>query len=334
MYKNLIKISAILVLQLLLINGVSAQNASYGVSARSEIYNFPSITISDTQFLQGNDQGKSVTISGILRYPPTPTKVSNKLPVIVLVHGSSGIGANIDYWSNHFLEKGYATFNLDSFTGRDLKIVGPNQALLGRLNMIIDTYRVLEVLKKNPRVDTNKIVLMGFSRGGQATLFASVRRFNQLWNQSGLEFAAHIPFYADCATQYIGDEITTGKPIRMHHGKADDYNPLANCLIYLDRLKANHQDVQLNVYDFGPHAFDSPIGKSPPAVSQNAQTVRNCKIRENSPGQLINLATNAVFQYTDACVERNPHVGADKEATMAAGIKIDQFLQDLFTASK
>ena len=304
---------------------------SYGVSSRSEIYSIPSLTISDSQFLLGDKQGKAVSVGGILRYPPNPTKISSKLPVVVLVHGSSGIGANLDYWSNTFLAQGYATFNLDSFTGRGLKVLGPNQAQLGRLNMILDTYRILDILKSNPLIDSKKIVLMGFSRGGQATLFASNKRFHQLWNQSGIEFAAYIPFYADCSTQYIGDNITTGKPIRLHHGIADDYNPVTSCRTYVERLKANNQDVLLNEYPFGPHAFDSPIGKNPPVPSTNAQTVRNCVIKEESPGQLINAATGKLFQYTDACVERNPNVGSDVEATKIATQKIAQFLEGLFS---
>ncbi len=310
---------------------VSVTPPSYGVSARSEIYAIPTLTISDSQFLQGDSQGKAVTVGGILRYPPNPTKVSSKLPVVVLVHGSSGIGANLDYWSNTFLAQGYATFNLDSFTGRGLKVVGPNQAQLGRLNMIIDAYRMLEILKANPQIDSSKIVMMGFSRGGQATLFASNQRFHQLWNKSGIEFAAYIPFYADCSTQYIGDDTTTGKPIRMYHGIADDYNPVVPCRAYVARLKAKNQDVELNEFPFGPHAFDSPIGKNPPVPSTNAQTVRNCKIKEESTGQLINLATGKLFQYADTCVERNPHVGSDVEATKIATQKISQFLESLFS---
>ena len=72
---------------------------------RSEIYSIPSLTISDKQFLLGDKNGKEVTVNGILRFPPKP--VSQKIPVVFLVHGSSGMGANIDYWSNHFLGQGY-----------------------------------------------------------------------------------------------------------------------------------------------------------------------------------------------------------------------------------
>ena len=61
----------------------------------------------------------------------------------------------------------------------------------------MDIYGALAILAKHPRVDPQRIVLMGFSRGGQAALFASEQRFHKLWNKSGVEFAAYIPLYPD-----------------------------------------------------------------------------------------------------------------------------------------
>lgn len=299
-----------------------------GIAVRSEIYSIPSLTLSDKQFLLGDKNAKEVTVGGILRFPPSP--VSTKIPVIFLLHGSSGIGPNVDYWSNHFLAKGYATFSLDAFTGRGLTVVGPNQASLGRLNMILDSFRALEILSKHPRLDSGKFVMMGFSRGGQTALFSSLQRFNDTWNKSGVYFAAHIPFYADCGTSYIGDDKTTGQPIQMHHGKADDYNPLLSCNSYVDKLKASGQNVELNVYDFAPHAFDSPLGTIPPSISKDSQTVRNCRIIETTKGVLINADTQVEFKYSDSCVNLNPHVGKDEDATLKAAEKIDIFLAKLF----
>lgn len=295
---------------------------------RSEIYAVPSLTISDKQFLEGDKGGKEVTVGGILRFPQKP--VSPKMPVVFLVHGSSGMGPNIDYWSNHFLGQGYATFSVDGFTGRGLTTVGPDQALLGRLNLILDSYRAMEVLAKHPRLDSNKFVMMGFSRGGQATLFASLARFNTMWNKSGTVFAAHIPFYADCVTSYIGDDKTTGKPIQLHHGITDDYNPIAACKAYVAKLKVANQNAELFEYEIGPHAFDSPLGTVPPVISKNAQTVRGCRIVEKSVGQLINTQTNQEFKYSDVCVELNPHVGRDDDATQKSTRVIDGFLSKLF----
>jgi dienelactone hydrolase len=313
---------------LVLVSFLSSAATEIVYPPRSEIYTIPTLTISDKQFLLGDKNGKEVNVSGILRFPPKP--ISQKIPVIFLIHGSSGIGSNIDYWSNHFLGQGYATFSLDGFTGRGLTLVGPNQAILGRLNLILDSYKALEILAKHPRLDSNKFIMMGFSRGGQATLFASLERFNQIWNKSDTVFAAHIPFYADCVTSYIGDTKTTGKPIQMHHGVTDNYNPLSACKDYVAKLKMANQNVELFEYEIGPHAFDSPLGTVPPVISKDAQTVRSCRIVEKSLGNLINTQTNQEFKYTDTCVELNPLVGRDDEATLKATVKIDDFLKNLF----
>jgi dienelactone hydrolase len=321
-------IKSLCLLALTVISLASGAADLTGIAARSEIYTIATLNLTDKQFLLGDKNGKEVNVGGILRFPPKP--VSAKIPVIFLVHGSSGMASNIDFWSNHFLSEGYATFSMDSFTGRGLTIVGPNQASLGRLNMVLDSYRAMEILAKHPRLDASRFVMMGFSRGGQAALFSSLQRFNDTWNQSGTQFVAHIPFYADCGTSYITDEKTTGKPIRLHHGKTDDYNPIASCRSYVEKLKAANQDVELDEYDFGPHAFDSPLGTTPPSVSKDAQTARNCHIVEKTKGVLINAQTNQEFKYTDSCIELNPHVGADEDARTKAAQKVDAFLATLF----
>ena len=160
-----------------------------------------------------------------------------RLPVVVLVHGSGGMGPNIESWARELNAMGISTFALDGFTGRGLVSVNMDQALLGRLAFTLDAYRMLEVLAKHPRVDPARVVLMGFSRGGQGALFASLKRFHQMWNKSGIEFAAYIPFYPDCMTSYISDTDVADKPIRIFHGTPDDYNPVAVCKKYVERLK-------------------------------------------------------------------------------------------------
>jgi len=150
-----------------------AQGITKDVPARIEMYPIPSLTLSDRQFLSGDDNGKPVTVVGELRV----AQGSGRLPVVVLMHGSGGVGANIAPWTRTFNAMGISTFVIDGFTGRGITATSTNQALLGRLNFILDIYHSLDVLAKHPRVDPDRIVLMGFSRGGQAALYASLERF-------------------------------------------------------------------------------------------------------------------------------------------------------------
>ncbi|HEX5509935.1 MAG TPA: dienelactone hydrolase family protein [Pseudolabrys sp.] len=312
---------------LAMIGAAHAQDAaSREIAARVELHSIQSLTISDRQFLTGDANGKSVTITGELRI----AQGSGKLPVVVLMHGSGGMGPNIESWSRDLNAMGISTFALDGFTGRGLTSVSRNQALLGRLNFILDIYRSLDILAKHPRVDASRIALMGFSRGGQATLYASEKRFHQMWNKSGAEFAAYIPFYPDCMTTYISDTDVADKPIRIFQGTPDDYNPVAPCKKFAERLRAAGHDVVLTEYPNAWHAFDNPLSSPTPFAIKGAQSVRNCVIREEPKGVLINTSTGQPFTYKDACVASNPHINYDAEATRAAHAAVKQFLKTTF----
>jgi dienelactone hydrolase len=305
----------------------NAQSFPKDAAARVELYPIPTLTLSDQQFLTGSAEGKPATVSGEFRI----AQGSGRLPVVVLMHGSSGVGATIEPWVHAFNAMGISTFVIDGFTGRGLTVVGPNQALLGRLNLIVDIYRSLEILGHHPRVDPERIALMGFSRGGQAALFASLDRFNQLWNKSGVRFAAYIPFYPDCSTSYVGDTDVADKPIRIFHGTPDDYNPVASCKAYVARLLEAKRDVMLTEYPDSEHAFDlGLLGVSNKVVSANAQTVRHCHIKEGDNGVLMNADTQAPFTYQDACVERDPHVGGNPTTAEQARKAVSDFLTALF----
>jgi dienelactone hydrolase len=296
------------------------------MAARVELHPIPTLTLSDQQFLSGDANGKPVNVTGQLRI----AQGQGRLPVVVLIHGSGGMAANIEMWSAELNAIGISTFAIDGFTGRGLTAVSTDQALLGRLNLILDAYRALDILAKHPRVDPARIVLMGFSRGGQTTLFASVKRFHAMWNKSGVEFAGYVPFYPDCMTTYRSDTEIAERPIRIFHGTPDDYNPVAACKPYVARLRAAGRDVILTEYPNAQHAFDNPLGTPAPTVSRNAQTVRRCAIREEAQGVLINTATGQPFTYKDACVEQNPHVGYDPAATETAKQAVKEFLFGLF----
>src|SRR6478735_1306578 len=305
-----------------------AQSLPREVATRAEIYPIPSLTLSDQQFLSGDAAaGKPVTVAGEFRV----AQGTGKLPVVVLMHGSSGVGATTEAWVHAFNAMGISTFVIDGFTGRGLTVVGPNQALLGRLNLIVDVYRSLEILARHPRVDPERIVLMGFSRGGQAALYASLDRFNKLWNKSGAQFAAYIPFYPDCSTSYATDTDTAARPIRIFHGTPDDYNPVSSCKAYLARLQEAKRDAVLTEFPDSAHGFDAGLlGLSTVTVSANAQSARNCRLKEGEGGVLMNDDTKQPFSYQDACIALNPHVGGNPATAQEARKAVSDFLQALF----
>ncbi len=310
-----------------MIGGSVAQPAApKDFPARVELHAFQSLTVSDQQFLTGDANGRPVTLTGELRI----AQGQGKLPLVILMHGSGGLGGNVEAWSRHFNAMGISTFAIDGFTGRGLTAVSSNQALLGRLNFVLDVYRALALVANHPRVDGSRVALMGFSRGGQAALYASLDRFHKMWNTSGADFVAYLPFYPDCATTFIGDTDIGARTIRVFHGSSDDYNPVATCRAYMTRLAAAKRDASLTEYAGAHHTFDNPLGASKPTLSPASQSVRACSVREAEGGSLINTATSAPFSYKDACVVLGPHTGYDPTATEAATRAVTEQLRAAF----
>ncbi len=305
---------------------VAQELSSKQIAPRTELYQIPTLTLSDQQFLMGNAAGTPVTIVGQLRI----AQGSGRLPVVLLQHASSGYDARIDVWSRELNELGISTFALDGFTARGLTDVNNNQASLGRTNFILDIYRALSILAKHPRVDPTRIALMGFSRGGQATLYASLKRFHQLWNKSGVEFAAYVSFYPDCMTTFLSDTDVVDRPIRIFGGTQDDYNPIAACKAYVERLRTAGRDVEVTEYPNASHAFDNPLGPQPAKVQPTFESVRNCRIREEADGLLINTDTKQPFTYKDACVVHGPHTGYDPVATREAKQAVKELFKKVF----
>jgi len=281
--------------------------------ARTEIYSFQSATATDQEFLTGRE-GKPVTIAGELRLPRGGT---DRLPVVILLHGSGGISAYITDWEQDLNSFGLATFVVDSFTARGIVNTNYDQSQLSQTTMIIDAYRALDLLVKHPRIDPTRIALMGFSKGGQAALYASLKRFRSMHDPNRQEFAAHIAFYPPCNTVFRDDENVTDKPIRIFHGTADDYVPIAPCREYVARLKAKGKDVQLNEYPGAGHVFDGRAYRTPVKL-EKAQTRRKCKVVEGADGILTNVETRQPFTWSDPCVEYGPTLAYDEKASIEA----------------
>ena len=113
---------------------------------RTELVPLTTLTISDGEFLMGDANGKPATIAAEFRL----ARPTGPQPVVVLMHGSGGIGSNIPMWVEELNGLGISSFVIDGFTGRGLQRTGTNQALLGKLNFVLDIYLALEFLAKHP----------------------------------------------------------------------------------------------------------------------------------------------------------------------------------------
>jgi dienelactone hydrolase len=298
---------------------------SWAESAKIELYPIQTVTLTDQEFLTGKRDGKPAMIAGELRLPRLGT---DRLPAVVIVHGSGGIGGNEDRWARELNEIGVAAFTVDGFTPRGIVSVVADQSQLDALTMVNDAYRALDLLAKHPRIDSTRVGIIGGSRGGRIALSASLKRFQRTYGTAGLEFVVYLPFYAPCYQKYIDDENVSDRPIRLFHGAEDDYVPAAPCRAYVERLQRAGKNIQFTAYPGAHHSFDNPI--FPLRRLPQAQTPRNCLVEEKPLGQIVNAATGNVFTWDDPCVERGVTVGYDADAHAQSIKAVKDILKEAF----
>ena len=163
------KLLVIIVLCLLWCNTVfPVDTLSDGKKGTIKFESIPVVTLN--QFLKGETIGDSVQISGKLQLPKK--KWTGRRPAVVILHGGGGGSTNEEVWARSFRKIGIATFDLDSNSARGCRkqekkvIICKNGYLHQGLGHIPDAYRALSLLSTHPRIDPNRIGLMGFSIGG------------------------------------------------------------------------------------------------------------------------------------------------------------------------
>ncbi len=303
----------------LLIVGPAAALAGHGdlPVLYTQPLSFATTTPTEAQFLAGAG-GVPATVGGELRMPVA----QGRLPAVLLVHGETGVGPNVRQWADTINGLGLGVMVLDSFNGRGITETSTDQSRLAHAALLVDAYRALAALAAHPRVDGRRIAVMGFSKGGWAALYGSVRRFQRLHAPTGLEFAAHVAFYPPCTTTYREDDRVSARVIRVVHGTADDWHRVEPCREYVGRLRKGGADAAMIELGGARHFFDLPdLAPSLrlPGVQRGA-----CLLEERTDG-VVNRATGRPPTRED-CVQLGATIGHDARAFEEAQRRVKETL--------
>src|SRR5262249_33232293 len=142
----------------------AAQPVSTLSDGRSGKIQFESITPPTFTALVRRGESPKVAITGELSLP----KGSEKVPAMVISPGSGGVSdAREGRWAERFTDMGVAGFVVDSFNPRGIKDTGSDQSQLSPAANVADALAALKLLATHPRIDPQRIGVIGFSRGGQ-----------------------------------------------------------------------------------------------------------------------------------------------------------------------
>jgi dienelactone hydrolase len=216
-----------------------------------------------------------------------PDKVEGKIPAMVLLHGSGGMNLKHKMiYANEFAKMGIATAIVDTFSPRGIKNTVTDQNSLTARDMAKDVIQVMHALAANPKIDGTKIGLMGFSKGGTATMLAATPFLNDP-REAG--FALFIAMYPSC-NNFALHPRTTGKPIKLLIAGSDKYVNPEYCLDAANDLRSNGADVATAVLPTAQHGWDVP---GPPHWSNpRGENWSNCAFKEVTPRVWIESHSN------------------------------------------
>ena len=201
-------------------------------------------------------------VSGELRIPESKRE---RLPAVLILHGSAGVDGRGASYAKVLNEAGIATLEIDMFQGR-------GRPATTRHNMP-HAYESLRYLAAHPRIDAERIGVMGFSWGGIMSVLTSSAELTQQYTGGKPRFAAHLGLYPVCWThrsvvagqaKYFKPSVyrqVTGSPVRLLAGDKDDYDEPGACGRFLSELAPEvRAHFSLTVYAGATHGWDGVAG--------------------------------------------------------------------------
>jgi dienelactone hydrolase len=191
-----------------------------------------------------------------------PEQARDRYPAVIVVHGLGGYrDANEGYVAAELRKAGFATLTYDGFAARGTTgaamSASPGYLPAG----VADAYAALRRLASEPRIDADRIAIIGFSFGAEVAHITAFELIRSALNPGPGRFAAHVPFYPTLIFGVMAERgAYTGSPVLMLLGGKDDNLPLAKVESYLAYARAagNPAPIETVIYPGAYHAWTVP----------------------------------------------------------------------------
>lgn len=248
-----------------LIRGLLALAASSGLSAYAaepQDVRFPWKGVRVQQF---SDESPAGELTGKLFHP-----AQEPAPFVVFMHGCAGLKLdNVDHWADFFLKRGVGVLMVDSLGPRNRPEACTDANPQWVRRRADDVESAHAWLSAQPYLSPGRVLLMGQSQGGTATLVAAQRQSNV-----SRQIVGAIAMYPTCNFG-VNAKFQYEKPLLILIGDEDTWTPASAC----EQLKAAQTEptgLELTVYPGARHSFDNPgvyrmaLGKYP--VGEHAKS--------------------------------------------------------------
>lgn len=202
----------------------------------------------------------------ILLERPTAKSSSSKFPLVILAHGCSGIMEVEPTYAKTALQNGWAVLTLNSLAPRHIQDGWPARltvcsamALTGH-DRTKDIRAVVKYAETQSDIDTNEIVLVGFSHGSWTILdLLSAENSNQTSLLDQIS-GAYLNYPYCMAPSVMARKTNAPLDIPMHInlGTADKITFATPCKKLVEKLSSKGADLTCHLFDGATHAYDEP----------------------------------------------------------------------------
>jgi dienelactone hydrolase len=221
---------------------------------------FQSSTYSDfRQILTREAATGTITVRAILGFPE---EKKDRYPAIIVVHTLGGYrDANEGYVAAELRKSGFATLTYDCFAARGTTGMAMQGSPAYLPAGVVDAYAALRRLSSEPRIDADRIAIIGFSFGAEVAHLTAFEQLRSALIPGPGRFAAHVAFYPAENFGVIAERgAYTGSPVLMLLGEKDDNLPVAKVESYLAYARAagNPAPIETVTYPGAYHAWTVP----------------------------------------------------------------------------
>jgi dienelactone hydrolase len=271
-------------------------------------------------------------------FMPAGQHAPRSVPAVIMLHGSGGVlSARELTYGPQLAEMGVAALAVDAFAARRDRGTSFTERLLNitETMLIADAYNGLGYLAAKPEIDPKRVVLIGFSYGAMATMYALNAHVADRLAPPGLRFAGHVAFYGPCIAHFE-DPRTTGAPLLMLYGTADEIIDDIRCTRTAAEFRAGGSDVQVITYPGAVHQWDGAFGRR--LIGRNLAPCRfdieaDGTVRDDRTGLPMSSPFWRKVELM-LCVEDRPYpIGRDDNVRAQSNRDLGRFLAKVFGPS-
>ena len=197
-------------------------------------------------------QQNGVQMEGYLAYDDA---LKGKRPAVLVVHEWWGLNDYARKRAEQLAGLGYVAFALDMY-GKGKVTQHPKQAAewMREVNQNIQLWQQralagLEVLKKEPTVDAERMAAIGYCFGGSTV---------QVLAYSGAPLRGVVSFHGSLVLPPEGTESKVKAKILICHGAADPFVKMTQLDAYISAMNNSGLDWQMIIYGGAKHSFTNP----------------------------------------------------------------------------